>query len=133
MIAVTARKELTQIYRDGRILWTAGILVLMLIVAAATAVERYRDSSAERAAAQALGEEQWQSQGEKNPHAAAHYGIYAFKPVTPLAFFDTGVANYLGVSVWLEAHRRNRAVAPPAQLLEPAHAPPARPGVRQPK
>lgn len=115
MIGVIARKEFKLICRDGRILWTAGILVLMLIVAAATAVERYRDISEERAAAQALVEEQWQSQGEKNPHAAAHYGLYAFKPVTPLAFFDTGVANHLGVSIWLEAHRRNRAVAPPAQ------------------
>lgn len=115
MIGVIARKEFTLIRRDGRILWTAGIIAVMLIVAGATAVERYRDIAAERAAAQALVEQQWQSQGEKNPHAAAHYGIYAFKPVTPLAFFDTGVSNYLGVSIWLEAHRRNRAVAPPAQ------------------
>jgi ABC-2 type transport system permease protein len=115
MIGVIARKEFTLIWRDGRIKWTAGIIVLMLTVAAATAVERYRDIAAERGAAQALVEEQWQSQGEKNPHAAAHYGIYAFKPVTPLAFFDTGVSNYLGVSIWLEAHKRNRAVAPPAQ------------------
>lgn len=115
MIGVIARKEFTLIRRDGRILGTAGIIIVMLIVAGATSVERYRDIAAERAAAQALVEEQWQSQGEKNPHAAAHYGIYAFKPVTPLAFFDTGVSNYLGVSIWLEAHRRNRAVAPPAQ------------------
>ncbi len=25
------------------------------------------------------------------------------------------MSNYLGVSIWLEAHKRNRAVAPPAQ------------------
>ncbi len=66
MIGVIARKEFTLIWRDGRIKWTAGIIVLMLTVAAATAVERYRDIAAERGAAQALVEEQWQSQGEKN-------------------------------------------------------------------
>ncbi len=103
------------IRRDGRIKWTAAIIVAMLLVAVATAVGRYRDIAAERSAAQALVYEQWRSQGDKNPHAAAHYGIYAFTPVTPLAFFDTGVSNYLGVSIWLEAHRRNRAVGQPAQ------------------
>jgi ABC-2 type transport system permease protein len=115
MIGVIAKKELRLIWRDGRILWTAGIILLMLVVAAATAVERYRVIAAERASAQLLVEEQWQSQGEKNPHAAAHYGIYAFKPITPLAVFDTGVSNYLGVSIWLEAHKRNRAIGAPAQ------------------
>jgi ABC-2 type transport system permease protein len=114
MITIIARKEFATIWRDGRIKWTAAIIVLMLLVAVATAIQRYRDISAERAAAQSIVTEQWQAQGEKNPHAAAHYGIYAFKPVTPLAFFDTGVSNYLGVSIWLEAHKRNRAIGQPA-------------------
>ena len=100
--------------RDGRIRLTGAIVVLMLLVSVATAVQRYLDIASERAAAQALVNEQWQTQGEKNPHAAAHYGLHAFKPVTPLTFFDTGISNYEGVSIWMEAHRRNRADARPA-------------------
>ncbi len=114
MIGVVARKELKSLFRDGRIRLTGVIVVVMLIVAVATAVQRYIDISAERSAAQALVTEQWQAQGEKNPHAAAHYGLHAFKPVTPLTFFDTGVTNFEGVSIWLGAHRRNRADARPA-------------------
>lgn len=115
MIGVVARNELRSLLRDGRIRLTGAIVVLMLLVAVATAVQRYLDIASETAAAQALVNEQWQSQGEKNPHAAAHYGLHAFRPVTPLTFFDTGVSNYEGVSIWMEAHRRNRAEARPAE------------------
>lgn len=100
--------------RDARVRLTAVVLVIMVAVAFLSAAARYQDISRERAAAQALITEQWQSQGEKNPHAAAHYGIYAIRPVTPLSFFDTGVTAFSGVSIWLEAHRRNLPGGRPA-------------------
>jgi ABC-2 type transport system permease protein len=115
MIAAIARKELTSALRDGRIVWSAAILALMLVAALGSAAQRYAAISVERAAAQQLVDEQFRNQGDKNPHAAAHYGIYAFKPVTPLSFFDTGVNGFTGVSIWLEAHRRNMAEGEPAR------------------
>ena len=114
MIRIVAAKEFTLLRRDPRVRLTAVILVLMLLVALISAVARYQDVSQERAAAQEIINEQWNNQGEKNPHAAAHYGIYAIRPVTPLSFFDTGVTAYSGVSIWLEAHRRNRPGGRPA-------------------
>ena len=81
----------------------------------ATAAQRYMDISYERDSAQEIVNIQFASQGEKNPHAAAHYGIYAFKSVRPLSFFDTGISSYTGVSVWLEAHKQNEAEGEPAR------------------
>lgn len=115
MIGSIARKEFVSALRDGRVVWSATIFVLMLVAALASAAQRYTDISQERAAAQAVVNAQFQNQGEKNPHAAAHYGIYAFKPVTPLSFFDTGVSSFTGVSIWLEAHKQNMAEGEPAR------------------
>ena len=63
----------------------------------------------ERAAAAATDRALWTGQGAKNPHAAAHFGQYAFKPQSPLALADPGVDAYVGEAVWLEAHRQNEA------------------------
>ncbi len=115
MILTVAGKEFREILRDGRITWSAVILAVMLIAALGTAGQRFADISAERASAQEVVNMQFAGQGEKNPHAAAHYGLYAFKPVTPLSFFDTGIASYTGVSVWLEAHKQNNAEGEPAR------------------
>lgn len=111
----TARKEFFSAFRDGRILGSAAILALMLVAAMASAAQRFSVIAAERSAAQAVVDEQWRNQGDKNPHAAAHYGVYAFKPVLPLSFFDTGVTGFTGVSIWLEAHRQNMAEGEPAR------------------
>lgn len=115
MILTVARKEFREIIRDGRIKWSALILAVMLVASLGTAGQRYADISAERASAQEVVNMQFAGQGEKNPHAAAHYGLYAFKPVTPLSFFDTGIGSYTGVSVWLEAHKQNDAEGEPAR------------------
>ena len=114
MISVVAAKEFKQLRRDPRVRITAAILIVMLLVSLASAANRYQVVSKERAAAQEIINEQWSNQGEKNPHAAAHYGIYAIRPVTPLSFFETGVTAFSGVSIWLEAHRRNRPGGRPA-------------------
>lgn len=114
MLKTVAAKEFRMLARDARVRLTALLLIVMLLVSLISAVMRYADVSQERAAAQSLINEQWTSQGEKNPHAAAHYGIYAIRPVTPLSFFDTGITSFAGVSIWLEAHRRNLPGARPA-------------------
>ncbi len=114
MIATVARKEFRGAMRDGRVLAGACVLLLLGVVALASAGARFANISRERAVAQALIQEQWTNQGEKNPHSAAHYGIYAFRPAQPLSFFDPGVLSYEGVSIWLEAHKRNFAAGRPA-------------------
>ena len=109
MIRTIVKKELKEYLRDGRIL-TLAVLILGLGSAAAlhgrSTVNAMRS---EQIAAQTIDREVWNSQGAKNPHSAAHFSRYAFRPTSPLAVFDPGLTAYLGRAVWLEAHYRDPA------------------------
>lgn len=114
MIWHIARKEFTEITRDGRFLWTSTIIVLLLLISFAFGAQRYGEDRDLRQAASSEGRQQWLSQGSKGPHTAAHYGVYAFKPATPLALFDAGYNDYTGTIQYLEAHKENVASYIPA-------------------
>jgi ABC-2 type transport system permease protein len=107
MITTIARKEFVEIWRDGRFRRAAAIVLMLLLAALAMGYKHFRDGRQEQAVARAFDEQQWLGQGERNPHSAAHFGKYAFKPLTPLSFIDRGVNSYLGIAVWLEAHYQN--------------------------
>lgn len=107
MIKEIARKEMTEIWRDKRFQFVGGFILLILIATLLTGWSHYQKVTAEENAARAVDEAQWKGQGERNPHSAAHFGKYAFKPRTPVSFLDNGVNSYLGVAVWLEAHYQN--------------------------
>lgn len=115
MIFAIARKEFQDAWRDGRVRWAAGLLLLLLGVAFLLAGQQIRRASAERAAATALERENWLNQGEKNSHSAGHYGVYVFKPLTPLTMFDRGLEPFVGTTLYLEAHRQNQAAFLPVQ------------------
>jgi len=115
MIGAIARKEMRELFRDGRFRWGAGIVVALLTLAVVTGRAHYLEVEAAHRAAEEQSWEQWMGQGEKNPHSAAHYGVYAFKPITPLSLVDQGVNSYTGVFTWLEAHNQNPFEFRPAQ------------------
>ena len=119
MIIEIATKEFRQTMRDGRFRLAAVLFIMLTAMAFITAALRYQSLSAERVRAQKEVASQWMEQGEKNPHSAAHYGQYAFRPALPLAFFDSGVQAFEGVSIWLEAHKRNYAAGRPADDMSP--------------
>ncbi|MET4683361.1 ABC transporter permease subunit [Brevundimonas faecalis] len=114
VIRTIAVKELREIFRDGRFAWAAAIVAVLLIAALTTGAARFADYRAMQEAAQAQSNDQFYTQGDKNPHSGAHYGNYAFKSQGPLSLFDGGVENYAGSFVFMEAHRQNAALAPPA-------------------
>ncbi|HYZ85863.1 MAG TPA: DUF3526 domain-containing protein [Bryobacteraceae bacterium] len=115
MIRTVARKEMLEMIRDGRFRWTAVITLGLLLGALALGWQHYRDVAAQHAAARQETRAQWLKQGEKNPHSAAHYGVYAFKPKMPLSLVDPGIDPYVGVAAWLEAHKQNEFKFKPAQ------------------
>jgi len=114
VITAIAHKEFTEIVRDGRFRWTAGIMALLLVTATLAGYQKYSTYMRIQKATQAETNDQWLSQGDKNPHSAAHYGNYAFKPAGPLAYFDSGINNYAGTAVFMEAHKQNFAIGRPA-------------------
>jgi ABC-2 type transport system permease protein len=115
MVLRIARKELVDLLRDGRFRWSSAVVAALLASSVATGWRSWSEAKRERAAAQDEARAHFEGQDEKNPHAAAHYGLYVFKPKHPLAFVDPGIDPYSGVSVYLEAHRRNAVAYRPAR------------------
>jgi ABC-2 type transport system permease protein len=107
MIGIVARKEFRDLVRDGRFRVAGGGILLLLVAALLAGFQQYRSLRRQHDAAERLTRVQWLTQGEKNPHSAAHYGVYAFKPQLPLSYVDRGVNTYTGTTAWLEAHRQN--------------------------
>jgi ABC-2 type transport system permease protein len=114
MIKRIARKELLEMVRDGRFRVLAAAVLALSLLSLAVGWKHYADVARQHAAAQAATRAQWLGQTNKNPHSAAHYGVYAFKPKSPLSIVDTGVDPYVGVAVWLEAHKQNEFKYRPA-------------------
>lgn len=109
MILKIALKELKELFREGRFR-VAVAIVFALLIASFLVSKRYYDFVNEQhEAARKNARNEWTGQGQKNPHSAAHYGTYAFKPKYPLALIDNGVDKFSGVSIFLEAHNRSDA------------------------
>ncbi len=109
MISRTFLKEIRELVRDGRVRLAFFIVILLLGVAVWISARQYENVNEQYKAAKTAERTIWDNQGEKNPHSAAHYGTYAFKPKYPLSLVDQGVDKYAGMSIFLEAHKRNEA------------------------
>ncbi len=115
MTGLIARKEFRDLVRDGRFRVLALLVMGIAVLALGAGWRHHREVERQHTRAREATRAQWLEQGRKNPHAAAHYGVYAFKPKTTLSLVDTGVEPYVGVAAWLEAHRQNEFKYRPAQ------------------
>ena len=109
MIGKTFLKESKELWRDGRVRITFSLILLLLGIAVWIGARQYHNINKQYQIAEKKERAVWDNQGEKNPHSAAHYGTYAFKPKYPLSLLDQGVDKYVGTSIFLEAHNRNEA------------------------
>lgn len=95
--------------REGRFRITAFVIFLLLVVSTVISYQYYHWINAQHESAKVNARNVWVSQDNKNPHSAAHYGTYAFKPKYPMSLIDQGIDKYTGTSIYLEGHRRNEA------------------------
>ena len=103
------KKELQEILRSGQFRIAGLIVLLLTVIAISISAGYYQSVQQQHAQAQSNERNVWESQDDKNPHSAAHYGTYAFKPKYPLSLVDQGVDKFVGISIFLEAHTRNEA------------------------
>ncbi|MCW5911029.1 MAG: DUF3526 domain-containing protein [Cyclobacteriaceae bacterium] len=109
MIFTIAFKELKERLREGRFRVMAIVMIALLAVAVMISNNYYQWVNRQHTEARENARSVWVSQDAKNPHSAAHYGTYAFKPKYPLSLIDQGIDKYAGVSIYLEGHTRNEA------------------------
>lgn len=108
-------KELTCLRRDGRLRVTAILFALLLVGAVALGVVENRAYEKQRQAASDVDRDLWMEQGEKDPHSAAHYGQYLFRPRSGLHWMDRGADDHLGTTTFLEAHHLGKAQNAPVE------------------
>ncbi len=103
-------------YEEWRLLWRNKValisillLVLLTSISALTAWNQHQYANAERTRYQLQVNTEFAAQPDRHPHRMVHYGQFAFKPINPLASFDTGIETYTGNTLYLEGHRQNSA------------------------
>ena len=109
MIRRIALKEFKENLREGRFRVSVFMVSALLCMGAWLSFNYYQSIQQQHEQAKNNARNIWVSQDEKNPHSAAHYGTYAFKPKYPLSLIDPGVDKYSGISIFLEAHKRNES------------------------
>jgi len=62
--------------------------------------------------------EQWESIDAMNPHGAAHYGTYVFKPTNLLSSLDEGLNSITGNVLRVEGHVQNEIVHSEASQMQ---------------
>ncbi len=88
-------------------------MFLLALVAALGAVavlgarQQTANETEQRARYREIVERQWVEQPDRHPHRVIHYGFLVFREPAPLEFFDPGVGDYAGTSLFLEGHRQN--------------------------
>ncbi len=108
-------KEARQLWREQRLPALYLLLLVAAIVALGGTLRANRLESLQSAHAATSEYDRWLNQGEKYAHAAAHYGIYVFRPVYGSANLDPSVQAFVGHSVWLEAHLQNALLYRPLE------------------
>lgn len=96
-------KEFRSLYRDRIISLSVIIIWVLLTVASLFAYLQFRQAQQSRNNANHLFRQQWNEQ-VRDPHHAAHFGTYLFKPLTIQEAFDPGLNDYTGTTYRVEAH-----------------------------
>lgn len=104
-----ALAEWRQMWRDRVAMLGLLLLLLLASMAAATAWQQRAAAAEQRARHQHQMHDQFSAQPDRHPHRMVHYGHFVFRPLNPLAAFDTGTDAYTGHTLFLEGHRQNSA------------------------
>ena len=98
------RKDLTELRRDRRLIAMIVGVTLLSLCAIWVQQQRVRVEEHDRAAVELRDRQTWLTQGPINPHAAAHFSSWAFRPASAMSFVDPGTFPYAGSAIWMEAH-----------------------------
>jgi ABC-2 type transport system permease protein len=110
MIRLIMLNELKGSLRERKVQLLAGFTALLLILPAWSSQHTHQHLMSARQQAEAISGEQWDSLGAYNPHSAAHYGTYAYRPPGLLRMLDAGVQPFTGDVLKVEGHVQNEAL-----------------------
>lgn len=115
MLTTLIRLELLRLVRDARLASVMAVFAAVLLLSGIAAWVDVHQAARIKATVATAERQRWLGQGDKDPHSAAHYSVYAFKPSRPLQAVDRGITPFVGEAVWLEAHLQNDLLFRPQQ------------------
>jgi len=102
-----AKQEWRNAFRTKTAYLSALLLGITLLSALFISWQNAKTLNEERRKYQEIVQTNWLEQPDRHPHRSSHYGYLAFRPKSPLSFFDSGVDSFAGTSIFLEAHKQN--------------------------
>jgi len=102
-----AFNEIRTALRDGSLLFLVSTSWILLISSLYVGFLYYKNSSLDITLSQQQVRTLWLAQEDKNPHAAGHYGTYAFKPLSIFNLLEKGIGPYSGEAIRIETHKQN--------------------------
>ena len=96
--------------RNRSIVYVSLIFILSILSLAWMSNVQSENQSKAQAAVEKHIRSQWDNLEPMNPHRAAHYGVYVFKPISILNSLDDGVSSITGNVLKLEGHVQNEIV-----------------------
>jgi ABC-2 type transport system permease protein len=94
-------------FRNKAFLFTSILFILFLIATNYLSILQFNKQKEDQKLAHQHVRSQWENIKEMNPHGAAHYGSYLFKPILPLNSFDDGISSVVGNVIRVEGHAQN--------------------------
>lgn len=98
-----------------------GVSLIFLLVLAISVIFGNRQTAKQQAHYQKAQDElrqKWEAIDAMNPHSAAHYGTYVFKPTNLLSGLDEGVSRVTGNVLRVEGHVQNEIVHSEASQMQ---------------
>ena len=99
--------EWKMLVRNRAFIYLNILFVLVISIVAWFGVIQNTKQEIYRQNAQKFIRSQWDNLNAMNPHGAAHYGTYAFKPNNVLNSMDSGINSITGNVIKLEGHVQN--------------------------
>ena len=102
--------EWKNLIRDRLFLYSTVFFVLSLSLVVWMGVLQQENQQQSQLEAQKHVRKQWENLEAMNPHRAAHYGSFAFKPLNILNAMDGGINDITGNVLQLEGHVQNEII-----------------------
>ncbi len=104
--------------RSRMLLGISFAFLLILVLAVFLGSQQKQKQSEAYQTAQKHLRQQWENIDAMNPHSAAHYGTYVFKPTSLLSSLDEGVNSITGNVLRVEGHVQNEIVHSEASQMQ---------------
>ena len=102
--------EWKNLIRDRLFLYSTVFFVLSLSLVVWVGILQQDNQQQSQLEAQKRVRKQWENLEAMNPHRAAHYGSFAFKPLNILNAMDGGINDITGNVLQLEGHVQNEII-----------------------